>query len=85
MDKMRQQFEDFVRNHYYFCEVDTGFSEDDQEYCDSELQNAWEIWQASRAYVSVRNPGWDFDTGYSYADYILGELEDSGVLVGGIS
>jgi hypothetical protein len=56
MDKMREEFEDFARNHYYFCEVDAGFSEGAQEYYDSELQNGWEIWQESRAARKVKLP-----------------------------
>jgi hypothetical protein len=48
--KMQQEFESFIPEQHYLCELSLSFDIDVMEYHDCDIQNAWEIWQASREY-----------------------------------
>jgi hypothetical protein len=48
----REDFEEFAINHYYLFDLDTSYSEADEEYNDSEVQVAWEVWQAASGVLS---------------------------------
>lgn len=64
MDKelMRQGFEAYAAGHYLLCEKPADRDEHQlDEYIDSDMQIAWEAWQASREAVVVELPDRDVE------------------------
>lgn len=53
--KTQQLFESFCKEHHYFSELSLAFDLTVDEYYDCDIQNAWEIWQASLEYNKPLN------------------------------
>ncbi|MOA28400.1 hypothetical protein D3C78_1493410 [compost metagenome] len=53
-DKIRMEFEAWAGDHYWLREF--GPEREADDYCDAEVQTAWEAWQASRAELCVELP-----------------------------
>jgi hypothetical protein len=56
MTDLREEFEAFSKRHYLLRELDKAWNNDADEYCEPELQLAFEAWQASRAALKVELP-----------------------------
>lgn len=84
MDEVRKTFEDFAGHRY--GEDELSFSSEDETYDSWLVQDAWEVWQASRAALVVELPRWDnFDTTSQVLSAVIDELKSEGITVKGES